>query len=107
MKDKSGKTVKKTAVPNFKNKASIRRYSTALSVYLDEVTKQKDDIPELQRKYISAITNTLSQRILQTQKSANEIDVKIYLYDFPRIMEFKKGDKKGRLILIKQERYEK
>ena len=104
--DECGNIIKKTTMPNFKNKESIRKYSTALSVYLDEVTTEPDSMPILKRKYIDAITNTLSKRVMQTEKSAEGLIVQIYLHDFPSIAEYAEGNKDNRLILIKERRYD-
>ncbi len=79
--DHKGEEISKTTLPPFKNKASIRKYSTALSMYLDEIGSEQDDIPDIKKKYINAVTSCMAKKIKATDKDVDCINVKVYLFE--------------------------
>jgi len=97
-----GEEISKTTLPPFKNKASIKKYSAALSMYFDEIGGEKDDTSDIEKKYINAVTNCMAKKIKATDKGVDCINVKVYLYDFPSLKKYRQGNAKPRLLLIKE-----
>lgn len=81
--------------PKINSSAGIIKYASGLSLYLDELEKDK-----ITADYRKAITKCILNHFVTNNKISGKVKVEILLYDFPTIEEFKRTTTKPIMICI-------
>lgn len=100
--DKNGQLIEQRVMPNFKNKESVVRYTSAFNMFLDKIPNGQNKTNNQYDKYLDIIIKQITRSVLEATPQATHIISKLYLYDYPTIEAFKKGDTKEKVILLSE-----
>lgn len=91
-KNNNNQKIDETILPNFQDKESILRYSTALALYMDKLeAKDKDSLSnKIHFHFIDVLTKEIARDVLKGNKKASTIDATVLLYDYPSLQDYKK-----------------
>lgn len=99
--DKNNNLVKIENGVQLKTKESNLRFQTINTMYLDKLKKKEDkNYNEKYNKYLDVIMKQVTKFIKNKYPNNYDVKTSLYLYDFPSIKKFNKGEKE-RLFLIK------
>ena len=102
IQDSLGNTISKTAMPRFKQKESRIRYTSVFNMFLEKI-KQKNPKEENQyMTYLDIILKQIALNVKRDYPTAAFVETKLFLYNYPNLDQFNKGDKKENAILITQ-----
>lgn len=96
--DNNGKLCKVLDQVNFKSKEGALRFTTLNSLFLDKLTNKEN---KKYNQYLDIIIKQISKFVINDYPKNYKIDTELYLYDYPTIAAFNKGEKE-KLILIKK-----
>lgn len=101
--DLDGNLIGKTNNVNLKAKESDLRFITLNSMFIEKL-KMNNTKANNYSKYLDVIVNQISKYVKKDYPSNCKIETSLYLFDYPRIENFNKGEKQ-KLILIKKYNY--
>ena len=101
IQDSVGKTIAQTAMPAFKQKESQIRYTSLFNMFLEKV-KQKKTEDNPYKKYLDLILKQIALNVKKDYPQAASINAKLYLYDYPSLEKYRKGETKENAFLINE-----
>lgn len=96
--DDQGQLLKEVNNLNFKAKESHVRFFSFQTMFLEKLDKKTD---QKYNAYLDIIIKQIAGYILSQFPKGDAINTKLYLYDYPRINEVKKGEIRPKIIEIK------
>lgn len=105
LKDKNGNTIEEKAMPEFQKKESIVRYTTIFNLFLDKISGDKNKFDNKYYQYLDLIIKEISLNVMKENENATGVTARLYLYDFPSLDNYKKGNKKEDFILVNEFKY--
>jgi hypothetical protein len=105
LKDKNGNTIDEKAMPSFQKKESIVRYTTIFNLFLDKISGEKNKFDNKYYQYLDLIIKEIALNVMKKNVNASQVTARLYLYNYPSIIDYKKGKNKEDLILVNEFKY--
>lgn len=102
LQDAEGNVLEERIMPELKNKESIVRYTSVFNMFMDKVITSKKKSESQYHQYLDIVLKQIAKSVLKENYGAAKCTAKLYLYDYPTLERYKKGEKKDNLILISQ-----
>jgi len=101
LKDKEGNTIENRIMPAFKNKESITRYTSVYNMFLDKISTEDGTMKDNKyQQYLDIIVKQIAVSVKKENPNTDKIIARLYLYHYPDLKSYQKGEKSERLILI-------
>lgn len=102
IQDSLGRTIQQCAMPRFKQKESSVRYTSVYNMFLDKITKREEQESNKYLEYLDIVVRQIAVTVKKDYSGAAYINAKLYLYDYPSMEQYRKGDRKEKAILISE-----
>lgn len=100
IEDSIGNTIQQCAMPRFKQKESSVRYTSVYNMFLDKIAKKEKNESNKYLEYLDIVIRQIAVSVKKDYPAAVHVNAKLYLYDYPDIERYRKGDRKEKAILI-------
>ncbi|NHN26375.1 hypothetical protein FIA58_011870 [Flavobacterium jejuense] len=101
LKDKEGNIIENRIMPRFKNKESITRYTSVYNMFLDKIAAEGGTIKDNKyQQYLDIIVKQIAIAVKKENPNTDQIIARLYLYHYPDLKSYQKGEKSEKLILI-------
>ena len=100
IQDSLGTTIQQCAMPRFKQKESSVRYTSVYNMFLDKIAKKEKNESNKYLEYLDIVIRQIAVSVKKDYPAAVHVNAKLYLYDYPDIERYRKGDRKEKAILI-------
>ncbi|VXB13810.1 conserved hypothetical protein [Flavobacterium sp. 9AF] len=101
LKDQEGNIIENKIMPAFKNKESITRYTSVYNMFLDKISTEDGSMKDNKyQQYLDIIVKQIAVSVKKENPKASTITARLYLYHYPDLKSYQKGEKSERLILI-------
>lgn len=100
--DSNGAIINRNRLPDFTHQESYIRYSSLLDAFQDKLTAA-DKLDEKQRikvRRLNAIIKSTGTNILISHKATDKVEATLYLYHFPSLEAYRRGNKEPELLVI-------
>jgi hypothetical protein len=102
IQDSLGSTIHQCAMPRFKQKESSVRYTSVYNMFLDKITKKKEDEGNMYLEYLDVVIRQIAVSVKKDYPDAAHVNARLYLYDYPSMEKYRKGDRKEKAVLISE-----
>ncbi|PWN69891.1 hypothetical protein C1631_007695 [Chryseobacterium phosphatilyticum] len=99
LKDMHGHILEEKIMPSFKSKESRVRYTTVFNMLLDKLSDKNKYDPAYEQ-YLDIIVQQIATHVMSENPEASGVTTKLYLYDYPSIVDYKQGKVNENFILI-------
>jgi hypothetical protein len=100
IQDSLGNTIQQCAMPRFKQKESSVRYTSVYNMFLDKIGKKEEKESNKYLEYLDIVIRQIAVSVKKDYPAAVHVNARLYLYDYPNIERYRKGDRKEKAILI-------
>ncbi|MCO6162227.1 hypothetical protein [Flavobacterium sp. NRK F7] len=101
LKDDKGQVIENKIMPAFKNKESITRYTSVYNMFLDKISAEGGTLKDNKyQQYLDIIVKQIAVSVKNENPATKTITARLYLYHYPDLKSYKKGEKSEQLILI-------
>lgn len=102
VQDSAGNTISQRAMPAFRQKESSVRYTSMYNLFLDKISKKDVRDGDLYLQYLDVVIRQAGVSIKKSYPGAAQVKASLYLYDYPSLERFRKGERKEQAILISE-----
>lgn len=102
LQDAQGNVLEERIMPGLKSKEGIVRYTSVFNMFMDKVVSSKKKSESQYHEYLDVILKQIAKSVLKESPGATKCLAKLYLYDYPTLDRYKKGEKTDNLILVSQ-----
>jgi hypothetical protein len=102
IKDSLGQTIGQSAMPRFRQKESSVRYTSLYNMFLDKISKQEQKENNQYMQYLDIVIRQIALKVKKDYPAGAVVHAKLYLYDYPSLQRYRKGDHKERAVLISE-----
>jgi hypothetical protein len=102
IKNAQGDAIEKTVMPQFKQKESRVRYTSMFNMFLDKLEQKSEDKDTPYAQYLDIVLRQITTKVKSDYPMAVSIHSKLYLYDYPTLERYKKGETQEKVILISE-----
>ncbi len=102
VQDSLGQTIHQCAMPRFNQKESMVRYTSLYNMFLDKISRKKGEEGDLYIKYLDIVIRQIAVAVRKDYPTAAQVKASLYLYDYPGMERYRKGDRKEKAILISE-----
>ena len=102
LQDAEGNVLEERIMPELKSKEGIVRYTSVFNMFMDKVVSSKKKSESQYFQYLDVVLKQIAKSVLKESFGATKCTAKLYLYDYPTLERYKKGEKTNNLILISQ-----
>lgn len=101
LKDDKGNVIENKIMPAFKNKESITRYTSVYNMFLDKISAEGGNLKDNKyQQYLDIIVKQIAVSVKNENPDTASITARLYLYHYPDLKSYQKGEKSEQLILI-------
>jgi hypothetical protein len=100
IQDSVGNTIQQCAMPRFKQKESSVRYTSVYNMFLDKISKKEEKESNKYIQYLDIVIRQIAISVKKDFPGAAHVNAKLYLYDYPGLQKYRKGDRKEKAVLI-------
>ncbi len=101
LKDDKGNVIENKIMPAFKNKESITRYTSVYNMFLDKISAEGGNLKDNKyQQYLDIIVKQIAVSVKNESPDTASITARLYLYHYPDLKSYQKGEKSEQLILI-------
>lgn len=101
LKNDKGNVIENKIMPAFKNKESITRYTSVYNMFLDKISAEGGNLKENKyQQYLDIIVKQIAVSVKNENPDTASITARLYLYHYPDLKSYQKGEKSEQLILI-------
>ncbi|WP_130735287.1 hypothetical protein [Flavobacterium sp. J27] len=101
LKDQKGNVIENKIMPAFKNKESITRYTSIYNMFLDKISAEGGTMKDNKyQQYLDIIIKQIAVSVKKENPDTASIIARLYLYHYPDLKSYQKGEKSERLILV-------
>ena len=101
LKDDKGNVIENKIMPAFKNKESITRYTSGYNMFLDKISAEGGNLKDNKyQQYLDIIVKQIAVSVKNENPDTASITARLYLYHYPDLKSYQKGEKSEQLILI-------
>lgn len=102
LQDHNGNVLEERIMPEFKSKESMVRYTSVFNMFMDKVVDGKKKKDSQYHQYLDVVLKQIAKNVLDETPNAAKCNAKLYLYDYPSLERYQKGEKTDNLILVSQ-----
>lgn len=102
IQDSLGNTIHRSAMPRFKQKESSVRYTSVYNMFLDKIAKKEDQEGNKYLEYLDIVIQQIAVTVKKDYPQAAHVNARLYLYDYPSMERYRKGDRKEKAVLISE-----
>ncbi|TGD57926.1 hypothetical protein [Flavobacterium humi] len=102
LRDARGNILEERIMPEFKSKEGIVRYTSVFNMFMDKVVSSKKKNDSQYHEYLDVVLKQIAKSVLKENHKAAKCTAKLYLYDYPTLDRYKRGEKTDNLILVSQ-----
>jgi hypothetical protein len=102
LQDRYGNILEERIMPEFESKESIVRYTSIFNMFMDKVVSSKKKNDSQYHQYLDVVLKQIARNVLEESHGAAKCTAKLYLYDYPSLERYKKGETTDHLILVSQ-----
>lgn len=98
-----GTLLYRRTMPGFRQRESATRYVTMLGAFQDKLVAIMDgeeDASDVRQRHLNAIVRSMAMNMLEKDGGVSRIQAKLYLYDFPSLIESRQVEPRSRLIEV-------
>jgi hypothetical protein len=102
LKDAQGNTLQQRIMPRFEQKESMVRYTSMFNMFLEKIKQAPTDSSSQYTQYLDIVIRQIAKNVQSEFPDAVTVEAKLYLYDFPSLERYQKGDTKENAILVSE-----
>jgi hypothetical protein len=102
IQDSLGHTIQQCAMPRFKQKESSVRYTSVYNMFLDKIAKKEEKEGNKYLEYLDIVIRQIAVSVKKDYPGAVHVNAKLYLYDYPGMEQYRKGDRKEKAVLVSE-----
>lgn len=102
IRDSSGAIMTQQAMPRFRQKESVVRFTSVFNMFLDKISKAETDAGDQYLQYLDVVIRQIALSVKKDYPGAATVAARLYLYDFPTIAQYRAGDRAEKAILISE-----
>lgn len=102
IRDSSGAVVAQQAMPQFRQKESVVRFTSVFNMFLDKISKESAENGDEYLQYLDVVIRQIALSVKKDHPGAATVKARLFLYDFPTIAQYRAGDRAEKAILISE-----
>lgn len=102
IRDSSGAVMAQQAMPQFRQKESVVRFTSVFNMFLDKISKEGAEDGDEYLQYLDVVIRQIALSVKEDHPGAAAVKARLFLYDFSTIAQYRAGDRAEKAILISE-----